>query len=234
MLGILGGMGPAATADFMQRLVTLRAQMPGVARDQDHLPVMVYADPRVPDRNAALFSGGASPLPMLMHGARILQNAGAQWIAMPCNTAHYWADALADEIGTPLIHIAQAALDAVRAQSTINTVGLLATTATVKSRIYQARGAEFDWLCPSDVDQEAQVMRAVYLIKAGKLEEARVALLLAASALRERGAQTVILGCTEIPLALNQTHTDVPLIDATHALAVRCVGLMAQLQTRLH
>ena len=108
MLGILGGMGPLATADFYAKLI---AQTPA-ARDQDHVPVVIYAVPQVPDRTAALLRGGATPVPALLAGLRTLVAAGAQAIAMPCNTAHAWFDELAAQSPVPLLHIADAAADA--------------------------------------------------------------------------------------------------------------------------
>ncbi len=107
MLGVLGGMGPAATVDFMAKLIRLNP----AERDQDHLPVIVLSDPRVPDRVGPVVDGrGRSPLPALRAGVGALERAGAQAIAIPCHTAHHWYAQLAAATSLPILHIVDAVL----------------------------------------------------------------------------------------------------------------------------
>src|SRR5690606_28553292 len=102
LLGVLGGMGPLATVDFLSKLIEETA----AGRDDDHVPVVVYSVPQIPSRPAAIVSGGPSPLPAMLDGVRTLKGAGATVLAIACNTAHYWYDDLAAAAGIPIVHIA--------------------------------------------------------------------------------------------------------------------------------
>src|SRR5689334_11936732 len=105
-------MGPLAGADFFKKLI----QQTPAAVDQDHIPVMLYSVPQIPDRNLALFAGGADPFPALLEGARKLTGAGAKCIAIPCNSAHHWYSQLASRIDVPILHIADAVIAGLRAR----------------------------------------------------------------------------------------------------------------------
>src|SRR5689334_7763772 len=105
VLGVLGGMGPLASAQFMARLTLLTP----AAHDQDHVPAVLWSDPRVPDRTAARLAGGADPLPWLLRGIRGLEAAGCGAIAIPCNTAHGWYEPMQAATRLPILHIVEAA-----------------------------------------------------------------------------------------------------------------------------
>ena len=224
MLGVLGGMGPLATADFYEKLI---ARTPA-ARDQEHVPVVVYAVPQVPDRTEALLRGGPSPLPALLAGLRTLVAAGAQAIAIPCNTAHAWYDELAAESPIPILHIADAAADAAaRIAGAGARLGLVATAGTLAGGFYLRRLASrgFDCATPSKAEMNALVSPGIAAVKAGDLDAGGRLLEQAVDALLARGAAAVILGCTEVPVALDRLGS--PLrsrcVDATASLAGRCV-----------
>jgi aspartate racemase len=107
MIGVLGGMGPAATVDFLAKLIRLTP----AERDQDHVPVVVLSEPRVPDRVGPIMDGrGPSPLDALRRGIRTLERAGAGCIAIPCHTAHFWYDQMVASAHVPILHIADAVL----------------------------------------------------------------------------------------------------------------------------
>jgi aspartate racemase len=139
MIGVLGGMGPAATLDFMAKLMRLTP----AGRDQDHVPLVVVSDPRVPDRVGPILHGvGESPLAALQEGARRLERAGAKCIAMPCHTAHAWYEPLAASTSLPVLHI----VDCARAELERQAVppgprGQLATAATHPARRKHERHA---------------------------------------------------------------------------------------------
>jgi aspartate racemase len=207
VIGAIGGMGPAATADFLARLVA------GVdaASDADHPRVLVDSNPHVPDRNAAARRQGPSPGPALAEMARGLAAQGAQLLAMPCNAAHGWADAITAAPFVSMIDAAVAEAMAHRPQS----IGVLAVGATVALDLYGKASP-----VPVLAGDLAVVQPAVSAIKAGARDGAtRAALAGEAARLAAAGAEVIIAACTEVPLLLGQADVSVPLIDSTAALA---------------
>jgi aspartate racemase len=227
LLGVLGGMGPLATVDFLRKLI----EETPAARDQDHIPVIAYSVPQIPDRPLAILGHGESPLPHLLEGIHTLQQAGAQVIAIACNTAHYWHDELLLGGGVPLLHIADAACDALN-ENPAQRVGLLATEGTVAAGFYQSRLAARGITCllNSAEEQQSLVLPAIECVKRNDLAQAHELAAQAVRRLLDRGAQTIVLGCTEIPLAIehpaaSQTpDVTAHCIDATRALARACVA----------
>ena len=219
VLGVLGGMGPLAGATFMQRLTLLTP----AERDQDHIPAILWSDPRVPDRTAARLSGGEDPLPALLRGIAGLEAAGCGAIAIPCNTAHGWFEPMQAATRLPILHIVHAAGDELlRLRAPAGTVGLMATTGTLAMRLYQDRLAArgYDCLTPSDEEMSRIVMPAIDLVKANKVSEAYAPLAEMARRLIERGARAVVLGCTEIALGISAGPAlPFPVADTIDALA---------------
>jgi len=223
-LGVLGGMGPAATADFLTKLVA----MTPAATDQDHLPVIAQSIPTIPDRSHAILGQGPSPLPALKAGLARLRAAGCALAVMPCNSAHYWYDALAGEL--PMLHIVDAVAAALRRQGIDGgPIGLLATSGTVAAGIYQDRlaGTGFEIVTPAAEDQADLVEAAIRAVKAGEFESAGTWLRSAVGRLRTRGIRATVLGCTELPLVLaSAPDAPHPFIDSTAALAAACVAAL--------
>lgn len=219
MLGVLGGMGPLAGATFMQRLTLLT---PGT-RDQDHIPTVLWSDPRVPDRTAARLAGGEDPLPALLRGIRGLEAAGCGAVAIPCNTAHGWFEGMQAETRLPILHIVEAATDELlRLGVAAGTIGLLATKGTLAMRLYQERleGRGYDVITPAPEEMDRAVMPAIDQVKANRVAEAYAPLAEAAMALVARGAKAVVLGCTEIPLGISAgPPLPFPVADTIDALA---------------
>ncbi|GCB44511.1 aspartate/glutamate racemase family protein [Streptomyces sp. NL15-2K] len=219
IIGILGGMGPAATADFYAKLVSTT---PG-DNDQEHLRTVIWSDPTIPDRTEALLGDGPDPTPWLLNGSRVLREAGATVIAIPCNTAHAFVPRIAHHVGLPIVHmIGEVALHLTTSRPRVHTAGLLATSGTVRAGLYE------EWLdrsgirlvLPDAASQDREVMAAIHAVKAGTRDKTTTALLArAAQRLTEQGAQAVIAGCTEIPLGLPAGAVDVPLIDPALILA---------------
>jgi aspartate racemase len=221
-IGVLGGMGPAATVDFYGKLV---AGTPA-DRDQDHLPVIIDAVPQIPDRSTAFLAGGVSPRDMLVQAASRLAASGADMIVMPCNTAHLWHDEVAAAVAVPVMHIVDPvlqALDARRGEREGVKAGLLATSATVQGGVYQLRGGpaktHVEWLLPSDEQQRRWVDEGIRAVKAGKMAAGRRLLSLAARTLVTQGARVVVLACTEVPLVLGKSTDGVEHLDSTQLLA---------------
>ena len=219
-VGVLGGMGPAATADFHRKLV---AATPA-RRDQDHVPLLIHSIPQIPDRAASILDGADSPAPALVSVARSLQAAGAQLIVMPCNTAHFWYDELRQAVQIPVLHIVDPVLDVLSQQAALRRVGLLGTRATAAAGLYARRAQqrtdsirEIEWVLPGPVQQHDVVDAGIDAVKAGHLGRGEWLLREAARQLVDDGAGAVVLACTEIPIVLQQAA--VPVLDATQLLA---------------
>lgn len=221
MLGVLGGMGPLASAQFMLRLTLLTP----AERDQDHVPAVLWSDPRVPDRAAAWNGTGPDALPTLVRGLRGLAAAGCGAVAIPCNTAHGWIDGMRAATDLPILHIVEAAAADLRRQAVPNgQVAVMGTAATLAMRLYQDRLAASGWPCiePTGEDMARLVLPAIAAVKANRVGDAYAPLADAAQRLRARGAQAIVLGCTEIPLGLQagpHGGLGVPLVDTIDALA---------------
>ncbi len=221
ILGVLGGMGPLASAQFMLRLTLLTP----ATRDQDHIPTVLWSDPRVPDRIAGRAGTGPDPLPWLLHGIDGLRQAGCGAIAIACNTAHAWYDAMAAHTDLPILHIVDAAatdLDTLRLGG--RRIGVMGTVPTLQLRLYQNRLADLGWDCiqPTDGEMQRLVLPAIAQVKINRVAEAYAPLVEAANLLAARGAEAVVLGCTEIPLGIQAGPANalrVPVVDTIDSLA---------------
>lgn len=214
-LGVLGGMGPMATVDFLCKLTRATP----ATCDQEHIPLVVHFSTLTPDRSDALIGTGPSPLPSLIESARLIERSGARGLVMPCNTAHAWYAEVAQAVQIPLLHIVDAAVEQLPHHLRSQPVGLLATRGTLDSGIYVERHPGLQWVQPSEQEVDLFVMPAIRSVKGGDLLRARQLLDKAVRALAERGAGAIVLGCTELPLARSGRPSIVPLIDATDALA---------------
>lgn len=230
MLGIFGGMGPEATADCYHKIV---AATPA-KNDQEHIPTLIYSLPQVPDRTAAIQSGDRSGiLPWLVEGVTRLERSGASYIVIPCNTAHYFYDDMQKAVKIPILNmIRETAAETARQHPRAKAVGLLATSATIATGLYErelaAKGIKT--VVPDAGVQEDLVMKAIRSIKAG--EEKKIAedlLAKAADHLVAKGVQALVLGCTETPLAFNPGRAKVPVVDATRVLAQAAVAKYREL-----
>ena len=227
VIGILGGMGPEATVRFFDLVVrNTRAR-----RDQDHIPVIVWNDPRVPDRTAAILGKGKSPVPRLKAGAAALRKAGADIIVIPCITAHNYIGELAAGHESGFINLLGETRKYVRGRfPRVGKIGVLATTGTIRAAIIDRTfaGTGVEVVVPTAGDQK-KVMEAIYGrrgIKAG-FPPGPLRKILAGVARRlvRRGAGVILAGCTEIPLVLESQDLTVPLIDPMAVGAEACIRL---------
>lgn len=214
-IGVLGGMGPEATAYFFGELIRATE----AESDQDHVPVILYSLPQVPDRTAAILRAGPNPLPFLRRGLLTLRRAGADFAVMPCITAHYFHSELAARSPLPILDLLGESLKAVKRLRLVpTTIGLIATDGTVRSGIVSSlfEAADFRVIVPSATDQR-RVMTAICGrkgIKAGfRTGRPREIILKVARELVRRGAGAVMAGCTEVPLVLHAADLPVPLIE---------------------
>lgn len=224
LIGILGGMGPLATADFLAQIVRLT----DARNDQDHHRCLTYTNPHLPDRSTAIMGRGASPLPGLLGGLRLLDGCGVDVIAIPCNTAHFWLDDLRAATGTPILSIVDAVASDLRRRGLgSGRIGILGTPGTMKSGVYERgfAGTHFEPIALAECDSRLWVEPAIRAVKAGRIDEARPALERAIEQLERAAVSAVVLGCTELPLAMPDAASrgGTPLVDSTRALAAACV-----------
>ncbi|MDO4799807.1 MAG: amino acid racemase [Bacillota bacterium] len=215
-LGIIGGMGPLAGADLVRKIVLLT----DASMDQEHIHVLLDSNPAIPDRTRAIVHGGPSPLPELRQSARRLVRAGADAIVMACNTAHFYHEPLQASIKVPVLHmLRETALEVQRLGA--EKVGLLATDGTVSTGIYPEIFSELgiEMIAPTPAGQR-ELMTLIYDdIKSGSFSMDTEILLQEFQALRRRGAELLILGCTELSVAFEHYGWDIPAVDPMTVLA---------------
>jgi len=214
-IGILGGMGPEATV-YMFNLLIKKTE---VKKDQDHIRVVILSDPGVPPRTDAVLGKGPSPVPYLVKGVKTLKGAGADFIIMPCVTAHYFIPEVREQVDFKLVSLVEESVKWAKLKvGGLKKAGILASTGTLKSRLFSDAfgGAGIELIAPEGKAQE-QYMEAIFGeagIKAGYTEGlAREMILSCARKLIEQGAEAVIAGCTEVPLVLRDADIPVPLIE---------------------
>ncbi|MDI9242765.1 aspartate/glutamate racemase family protein [Fusibacillus kribbianus] len=223
-IGIVGGMGPLATCDLFKKIV----EITDAACDQDHVRVCIDSNTEISDRTAAILSGGKNPVPEMVKSAVRLQGMGADVLIMPCNTAHYFYNQIVPFVDTPFLNMLEETAKEIKRRG-IKKVGLLATDGTCQSGVYKTvfDAAGIEMLSPSPVGQQA-VMDVIYKgVKAGNLSIDLSGFNKAMDELFEAGAEVLVLGCTELPVAFELFHIDRPNIDPTLVLAaaaVRFVG----------
>lgn len=215
-LGVLGGMGPAATLDLLAKI---QAYTPAKS-DQDHIRVIADINPKVPDRNTP----GTLAGPVLAEMAGALRGAGADVLAIACNTAHAHADLIQRASGLPLIDMIETGATAARESGAMR-VGVLGTKGAL--RLYREYlAAQAMGLVVLDAERQEAFMDLLYRIKAGETGPAeRREMKALADALVAEGAETIIAGCTEVPLVMGQEDSRVELVDPGELLARRCVAV---------
>lgn len=227
-VGVVGGVGPAATVDFISRVV----ENTPAARDQDHIKVVVEQNPQIPDRTANLAGHGNDPTVALYATCKKLEQAGADIIAIPCNTAHAFVDRIQGHIQILIVNmLTETVAHIMQNFSGVRRVGLLATSGTVQSQLYHAaaNSAGLDLIAPDPAVQDI-VMESIYGengVKAGFTSGVcKTQLREACNHLRDLGAEVLILGCTELPLIRPAATADLPpMLDPTEILARKCVSL---------
>jgi aspartate racemase len=216
-LGVLGGMGPAASAEFYRRLTDLTP----ANNDQEHIPCVIWSDPTVPDRSTSLINRNDLPWDKLKLGIQGLKNAGCDQIVIPCNTAHFWYDRLV-RLGVPIIHIIDSVVDELRSQGVNSgTIGIVGTVSTMRLGLYQHHLRKLGYSCvtPGAHDMDNLVQPAIDYIKANKLSEAHDLLMQVIDNLHSWNVNAIVLGCTEIPLAIKDSQSrGKPLVNSIDSL----------------
>ena len=220
IIGILGGMGPLATVNFYEVLIS----MTKVEKDQDHPRVIIDSNPGVHDRTKAILEKGPSPAPVIIEMATNLQNAGADFLAMPCVTAHHFFNEIQKAVDIPIIHMIRETAQKYYDDFQGKNAGLLATSGTINAKIFQSAFPSGSTLIPDDDTQTHLVMKAIYDVKSGNIEAAKPLIIEAAKKLIRQGAELLIAGCTEVPIILKPKDIPTPLLDPIHVLARCCLN----------
>lgn len=231
-VGIVGGVGPAATVDFLHKIV----RHTPASRDQDHIKLLVEHNPQIPDRTENLVGDGADPTVSLYATCKKLEDGGADIIAIPCNTAHAFVDRIQPYLGIPIVNMLTVTVDHLRETfPSARNIGVLATSGTIESGVYRkALGAlGLSQVAPAP-ELQARVMEAIYGekgVKAGfTTGQCQHDLRAAIEGLMETGVEVIILGCTELPLLIPSgefvgcTGRRAELVDPTEVLARRCIA----------
>jgi len=214
-IGILGGMGPEATAYMFGLLIKNTL----VEKDQDHIQVLIYSNPKIPPRTDAILGIGPNPTPELIQGINLLLKGGADLILIPCITAHFFLPDINKQIDFSYLSLIDEALKwAKRNAPSMRKAGILSSTGTLKSRLFHdvflSGGIKI--IQPTDEEQK-KVMNSIFGnkgIKAGySTGYSKDTIVDMANTLIKRGAEAIIAGCTEIPLALNAKDIPVPFIE---------------------
>jgi len=218
IIGILGGMGPEATIDLFYKIIKFTP----AEKDQDHLRIIIDNNPKIPDRTAVILGKGEDPLPALKQTAQNLEKAGADFIIIPCNTAHHFLSSIQESVRIPILNMIEETVKEIKRRiPLIKRVGLLASIGAYETEIYHQHFKKFniEVISPEEKDKE-EVMKIIYTVKAGNLSDViKKDILKIAQKLIDKGAEAIIAGCTEIPLIFKEGDVSVPIIDPTQILA---------------
>lgn len=227
-LGIIGGLGPMATAYFMQLLT----QMSDARFDQEHMEIYMISKPSIPDRTSYILGKSRqSPLPEMVGVGKQLKQMGADILAIPCVTAHFFHDELQDEVGLPVINAIEETAFWLRNRG-IKNVGILATEGTIKSQIFQRvlESYKVNSIIPDRGMQEIITNIIYHKIKAGNtvdIEEFEYV----STKLNKKGAQVIILACTELSLIKKDLPIGIDYLDVMEVLAAKAVQQCGRLKT---
>jgi aspartate racemase len=224
-VGIIGGIGPEAA----NRLSQLIVELSNASSDREHIPVICFNNPNIPSRVDSISGKGENCLPALVETARALVRAGANFLLMPCNCAHFYLRALREEISVPVLDMIHETVDQIVEDFPgAKSVGLLASSPTLETGLYSRPFSKWgiEGLAPNEIEQQL-VMSAIYGpdgIKAGKKEAATENLVAVGNSLVKRGADVVIAACTEISLVLERDSLSVPVVDPMRVIALSAIN----------
>lgn len=215
-VGVIGGMGPYATLAFFQCLLDHTP----ARKDWDHLHIVIDNNPKIPSRTRAFLFDEEDPVPMMVESANRLRDSGADFVVVPCNSAHYYLARVRERTSIPFIDMIDETCQAILAKGA-KAVGLLAAEVTVGGGLYEQRlnprGVEVHQV----TEQQQELVRAVIEdVKQNRVgEETRSTMQILIDSLEARGVDTIVLGCTELPLAMAGVVTRSAIVDSTAVLA---------------
>ena len=219
-IGILGGMGPYATLTFFKKLI----DMTPAKKDWEHLRIIIDCNPKIPSRVLYLLYEKESPVPMMIETCKNLEKAGADFIVIPCNTAHHFREEIQEHIGIPILNMIQEVNKTIiHTMPSIKKIGLLATEATSRGPLYREslKREGIDVIAPPpNSHEEKRVRRIIEDVKLNKINKTtKKEIISLCNWLKAKGAEAVILGCTEIPAAISPSELNIPAFDSIHIYA---------------
>lgn len=220
VIGIIGGMGPEATANLFMKIIKATK----VDKEQEHFRIIIDSNPKIPDRTKAILENGESPVNAILDTAKNLEKAGVDLACIPCITAHYFFDEIQSQVSYKIINaLEELNLYLKNNYSNIKNIGVLATTGTIKANLFKKYLSDFNIIYPDEHTQSNKVMEAIYGevgIKKGNIDKENLDLLVESSReLIDNGAELIIGGCTEITLVLKSHNISKPLIDPMDVVA---------------
>ena len=222
VLGIIGGMGPSATADLFMKII----KHTNVKTEEEHLRILIDNNPKLPNRQNAIMYGTESPLPMLIEMAQGLERAGADFLILGANTPHYYFDNIVEAINIPMLHIIDEAIKyIIKYKNNTKSIGIMATNAAIKTALFQKSIEKFGLVSVIPEEQFQEILHnAIFQYKVDsdivKFKEKATEVL---SHIKEKGVDAIILGCTELPIVLQETEGTTPIIDPNEIIAKRVV-----------
>lgn len=220
-IGIIGGMGPLATADLYLKITN----MTDAAKDQEHLHIVIDSNPKIPDRTAYILGEGESPLPEIVKSIRRLEAAGCDFLIMPCNTAHHIIEEIEDNTTVPFINMMSETAKFVAKEYPGQTVGVLATDGTCRSGAYEKYFNKVGVSVVKPVTHQPDVMDLIYRgVKSGDLDMSLAGLEAAIEEMKENGATVFVLGCTELSAVSHRIRAlGEPFVDPLEVLALESI-----------
>jgi aspartate racemase len=224
-IGVLGGMGPEATSYFYGLII----EHTEASTDQEHIKVIIYSNPEIPPRTDAIQNKGPSPTPLLVEGFNRLRDAGADFVVMPCVTAHYFYPEVKEQVDIPFIDLLEESVKwALKEVPELRKAGLVASTGTVESGLFPNAFVQSGiQIITPEQEEQIRVMEAIFGprgIKAGFTTGfSKESLITISKVLIARGADAIIAGCTEVPLVLKDQDLPVPLIEPLRITAKACI-----------
>jgi len=218
-IGIFGGMGPEATFEFYGKIV----RYTDAGKDQEHIPCIIFSNTQVPERTESILSGDNSIVKVLHDSVRLLEEAGADLIVIPCNTVHYWIGEMRSAVKIPIVDMIDETAKYVKAKGH-EKIGLLGTTGTVRTGIYD-KVFKAHGITVIKPENQEKVMEIIKRIKAGDTSESqRKAIEREIAKLRGTGSEIIVLGCTELPLLFRESMPDY-VIDPMDILATKAIEM---------
>lgn len=220
-VGIIGGMGPLATADLFEKII----KYANAKSDQENIPVLIYSNPQIPDRTTAILNGGKSPVEELVSTGRVLESMGADLLCMPCNSAHYFHEQIQDHLKAPLLNMVKLTVDYLEKEG-FKKVAVLGTLSTIKANIYN------DFIDKTNIESIEisdqlieQLNYVIYdVVKANDFhKDIKEFQDLLRDIMQNEKVDAFILACTELPILFEKYKIDLPSVDPTDILALEIV-----------